>query len=106
MSATKEIRVNGLRRVKRELKFHRIDISSDSSSTSSFTLSDHSRDFREDSFIFIGETCNIPKNSQAPSEDAFFSTSKGVGISDGVGGWKNNYGIDCFRFSKTLMQEC
>ena len=59
----------------------------------------------EDNFIFVGDAYNIPKTNKAPSEDAFFQTVKGVGISDGVGGW-NNYGIECYRFSNTLMQEC
>ena len=59
----------------------------------------------EDNFIFVGDAYNIPKSNKAPSEDAFFQTVKGVGISDGVGGW-NNYGIECYRFSNTLMQEC
>mgnify|MGYP007026512118 CR=1 FL=1 len=56
-------------------------------------------------FCFEGDTYNISKAEDCPSEDAFFSTPKGVGISDGVGSW-NNYGIDSYRFSNTLMQEC
>ncbi|CDW86953.1 UNKNOWN [Stylonychia lemnae] len=59
----------------------------------------------EDQFIFIGDGFQISKNQRGPSEDAFFITDIGAGVSDGVGSW-TNYGIDCSLFSNTLMREC
>ncbi len=59
----------------------------------------------DDTLVFIGHGFNIPKTLAAPSEDAFFVTEKGVGVSDGVGGW-SNYGINSSLFSGTLMKEC
>jgi hypothetical protein len=59
----------------------------------------------DDQFIFIGDAFQIPKNPKGPSEDAFFMTDIGVGVSDGVGSW-SNYGIDSSLFSNTLMKEC
>lgn len=59
----------------------------------------------DDQFIFLGGAFNIPKNQKGPSEDAYFMNEKGVGVSDGVGGW-NSYGIDSSRFSTTLMKQC
>ena len=82
-----------------------IEYSSESSQTSSLSVSDRLAEFLNEDFCFEGDTYNISKAEDCPSEDAFFSTPKGVGISDGVGGW-NNYGIDSYRFSNTLMQEC
>lgn len=55
--------------------------------------------------MFIGDAFAIPKNSNGVSEDAFFITDIGVGVSDGVGSW-SNYGIDSSLFSNTLMKEC
>jgi hypothetical protein len=59
----------------------------------------------DDEFVFVGDAFSIPKSKLSPSEDAFFVTEKGVGVSDGVGGW-NSYGIDTSLFSGTLMKEC
>ena len=77
-----------------------IRISSTSSRPDSFVEAVH-----DDHLIFIGEAHNIPKSTKAGTEDAYFFTDKGVGVSDGVGGW-NQYGIDCSLFSSTLMKEC
>ena len=54
--------------------------------------------------VLVGNGHSIAKSKSASSEDAFFVTEKGVGISDGVGGWRN-YGIDCSLFSSSLMKE-
>jgi hypothetical protein len=59
----------------------------------------------EDQFVFVGDAEVIPKGQNTQSEDAFFITEKGVGLSDGVGGW-NNYGINSSLFSNELMQQC
>lgn len=59
----------------------------------------------EDSLVFCGDAVLIPKNKNTPSEDAYFITEKGVGVSDGVGGW-NAYGINSSLFSNNLMLEC
>lgn len=59
----------------------------------------------DDQFIFIGESFQISKNPKGPSEDAFFITEIGAGVSDGVGSW-GNYGIDSSLFSNALMREC
>jgi hypothetical protein len=48
--------------------------------------------------MFVGDAVLIPKGTNIESEDAFFITEKGVGVSDGVGGW-NNYGINSSLFS-------
>lgn len=64
-----------------------------------------SNSIEDDSFIFVSEAHSIPKNPDQPTEDAYFLTKKGLGVSDGVGGW-NNYGIDSSLFSNALMQEC
>ena len=59
----------------------------------------------EDNYFFVGDAFNIPKYQKEPTQDAFFATDKGVGVSDGVGSW-SSYGIDCSLFSRTLMKEC
>ena len=59
----------------------------------------------EDDFIFVGEAFNIPKSTASPSEDAYFTASKGVGVSDGVGSWCQ-FGIACHKFSNSLMKNC
>ena len=59
----------------------------------------------DDKFIFVGDAYFIPKNPNGVSEDSFFMTDIGVGVSDGVGSW-SNYGIDCSLFSSALMKEC
>jgi hypothetical protein len=59
----------------------------------------------EDQLLFIGDAYSIPKNPNGISEDAFFITDVGVGVSDGVGSW-SSYGIDSSLFSNTLMREC
>lgn len=56
-------------------------------------------------FIFVGDAYQIAKTTGGSSEDAFFITDIGLGVSDGVGSW-GNYGIDCSLFSNTLMKEC
>jgi hypothetical protein len=61
--------------------------------------------FEEDQFIFIGGVYSKCKNDGSHSEDASFMTEKGVGVSDGVGGW-SSYGINSSLFSNTLMKEC
>jgi serine/threonine protein phosphatase PrpC len=53
----------------------------------------------------VGDAYNIPKNYNMESEDAFFVTEIGAGVSDGVGGW-NSYGINSSLFSNSLMKEC
>jgi hypothetical protein len=60
---------------------------------------------QEEEIIFVGEAYSIAKNQSKGSEDAYFITDKGVGVSDGVGSW-SKYGIDCALFSGTLMREC
>eukprot|EP00347_Sterkiella_histriomuscorum_P001361 403372331 len=77
-----------------------------SSSQPSFQRYDSSTLRAEDEkFIFIGDGYQISKNPRGPSEDAFFITEIGAGVSDGVGSW-SNYGIDSSLFSNTLMREC
>jgi hypothetical protein len=53
----------------------------------------------------LGDAYSLPKNSSIPSEDAHFITERGIGVSDGVGGW-GNYGINSAFFSNGLMKEC
>ena len=60
---------------------------------------------KEENYIFVGDSYSIPKSNYHPNQDAHFSTTKGVGVSDGVGGW-SQYGIDCNKFSNDLMQRC
>lgn len=55
--------------------------------------------------MFVGVAYCIPKSNNSPSEDAFFISEQGVGVSDGVGGW-NSYGINSSLFSNSLMKEC
>ena len=59
----------------------------------------------EDQYIFVGDAFSIPKSNNSVSEDAYFITDKGFGVSDGVGGW-NQYGINSSLFSNSLMKEC
>lgn len=41
----------------------------------------------EDPFIFVGDGISIAKQSHQNSEDAYFITDIGIGVSDGVGSW-------------------
>eukprot|EP00350_Pseudokeronopsis_sp_OXSARD2_P012610 CAMPEP_0170549682 /NCGR_PEP_ID=MMETSP0211-20121228/7827_1 /TAXON_ID=311385 /ORGANISM="Pseudokeronopsis sp., Strain OXSARD2" /LENGTH=49 /DNA_ID= /DNA_START= /DNA_END= /DNA_ORIENTATION= len=41
----------------------------------------------DEMLIFVGDAYNIPKSRTHPTEDAFFITDIGAGVSDGVGGW-------------------
>ena len=55
----------------------------------------------EESYHFVANGFKISK-SKRPSGDAFFISKLGLGVADGVGGWKN-YGIDSSEFSEKLM---
>eukprot|EP01089_Gocevia_fonbrunei_P009882 TRINITY_DN2231_c0_g1_i1.p1 TRINITY_DN2231_c0_g1~~TRINITY_DN2231_c0_g1_i1.p1 ORF type:complete len:384 (-),score=55.67 TRINITY_DN2231_c0_g1_i1:25-1176(-) len=46
-----------------------------------------------------------PEKLEKGGEDAFFTCSNSLGISDGVGGWQA-YGIDPALYSKSFMAEC
>ncbi len=59
----------------------------------------------DETLLFVGAAYNIPKSKTHPTEDAYFITDIGAGVSDGVGGW-SSYGINTSLFSQTLMLEC
>jgi hypothetical protein len=50
-------------------------------------------------FQFCGIGFSIGKKAEC-NEDAFFTCSNGIGVSDGVGGWKSKYGFDSSFFSR------
>ena len=52
----------------------------------------------KDEYILVGDGFMIPKRDKLKSEDAFFVTERGAGVSDGVSSW-SNYGIDSSQFS-------
>eukprot|EP01022_Parablepharisma_sp_SALTPOND_P027673 TRINITY_DN672_c0_g1_i1.p3 TRINITY_DN672_c0_g1~~TRINITY_DN672_c0_g1_i1.p3 ORF type:complete len:309 (-),score=30.89 TRINITY_DN672_c0_g1_i1:1844-2770(-) len=56
------------------------------------------------SFKFLFGANSIPRRGSR-GEDAYFVTSRALGVADGVSGWCQ-YGIDCSEFSKELMKGC
>jgi hypothetical protein len=76
--------------------------------TQGITLRRHESEsqlLENEQFIFVGDSYQIAKNAGGSSEDAYFITDLGIGVSDGVGSW-GSYGIDSALFSNTLMNEC
>lgn len=59
----------------------------------------------EDELVFLGAGVSIGKSS-GQNEDAFFTSVRGLGVSDGVGSWKTKYGFNSSDFSKELMEGC
>eukprot|EP00826_Nyctotherus_ovalis_P053300 TRINITY_DN6903_c0_g1_i11.p1 TRINITY_DN6903_c0_g1~~TRINITY_DN6903_c0_g1_i11.p1 ORF type:complete len:448 (-),score=39.58 TRINITY_DN6903_c0_g1_i11:286-1629(-) len=53
-------------------------------------------------FAFAGRS--IPRRGSA-GEDAFYATTRSLGVADGVSGWYQ-YGLDSSEFSKQLMSNC
>ena len=57
-----------------------------------------------ENFSFIYGAHSIPKDSRL-GEDAYFVTTRALGVADGVSGW-SKYGISSCEFSKQIMERC